>query len=724
MSDISVNALSLPTATLPGNIQPESLSGVAVNNISTSPSSNTPLVINTLDADNIIELEPITGETFVDYMHNVRPHDQRPRTFRGLGFGYERDCKPGAFYEPLIFNGDNFSDLNFRGHSTNYRIEMKNCIITAEQDQLIWYGSNFKNSCWEGTTIDGSCKGQQSTIRDCELSQAEMSGCKLKDIHIVDNASCQIEQTNFSNCELENITFSNNLSSQYTFRNISFRDIQAGKFALERVNCRENVDFTNAKIDKFSLSEGTKLTGAIFGNDAPDLIKLDPEMFYGITQIDRHLNSINNPDTGALFFNTLASINNNAVRCAFAEQLVAMLDGDGVLAETYKNSPSLKLSFIREMTNNCYTNSEIIKNFIDRELLNHSRNALLSDSPHADLTELFMKLKQEELFDYQFPINQLITAHPELRDKFYQQTPIKDFVSYIEKEMMIEDDDAPHHIFYNRENKTALYLPANDFRDLIRSSQTPERYALLRYQPEPGEEKTVTDIPAAMTDLSSVLEDFPKLHSLWSRSGGIMTPVIRFLFSHAPGLENQPKNRAAEIENHMISLLMRKVDASAKLTTGADESLLSEILVPFYLAENEDDRNKAKALRGQLIELAQHRLPLSRKKFSDAEQKIIAGMIIIRMLADLFSTRFYAEEEKSAYAPRQLARCLIDDLNTFWPGIINPADADEWKERLVPQLSETYTCSAIVAGMVASYKIPGEQGAEINQAIKLHYPLI
>lgn len=721
MSDISVNALTSPTLTSAEDLQAGPLSRPAINNISAFPSSTISSPTNTLNADNITERVDITDRTFVDYMHNIRPHDPRPRTFRGLGFGYDHSCKPGAFYEPLTFNGDIFYDLNFRGHCTNCRIEMKDCIITADENQLIWYGSNFKNSSWKGATIDGSYKGQQSTIRDCELSQTDMTGCKIKDLHIVDNASCQIEQTDFSRCEFDNVTFSNGSSEKFKFKDVSFKGIQAGKFVLENVNCLENVDFTNARIDKLSLLEGTKLTGAIFGDNAPDVIKLDPDMFYGITQIDRHLNSINNTDTGALFFNSLASLDNNALRCAFAEQLVAMLDGDSLLAETYRHSTSLKLSFIREMTSNCYKDSEIIKDFIDRELLNHSKNALLSDTPHTDLSELLMKLKEEALLDYQFPINQLITAHPELREKFYQKTPIKDFVSFIEKEMMIEDDDAPHHIFYSQDNKKALYLPATDFRDLLRSSQTPERYALLCYQPD--EKKIVTDIPAVFSDLSSVLEDFPKLHSLWSRSGGIMTPVIRFLFSHSPGLDSLQKNRAAEIENHMISLLRRKVDASTKLTKGADECLLSEILVPFYLAETKDDRNNARQLRWQLIELTQQRLALSHKKFTDDEKKVIAFMITIRLLTELFSTRFYAEEEESAYAPRQLARCLIDDLMAFWPGIIDPVDAADWQERLVPELTKTYTCSSIVADMIATCRIRGERDAEINKAIKLHYPL-
>ncbi|MEG3131776.1 hypothetical protein SC171_27185 [Pantoea cypripedii] len=722
MSDISVNALTSPMTTSAEDLQPGPLSRPAINNVLVSPSSNTPSAMSSLDADNVAQLEDINDKTFVNYMHNIRPHDQQPRIFRGLGFGYDHQCKPGAFYEPMIFNGDTFFDLNFRGHCTNYRIEMKNCIITADENQLIWYGSNFKNSCWKGATIDGSYKGQQGSIRDCELSQTDMSGCKLKNLHIVNNTSCQIEQIDFSNSEFENITFSNDLKEQYKLKNVSFKDIKAGKLALNNVNCVENVDFTNAKIDKLSLLEGTKLTGAIFSDNAPDLIKLDPEMFYGITQIDRHLNSINNPDTGALFFNTLASINNNTVRCAFAEQLVAMLNGDSVLAEAYRNITTLKLSFMKELSNSCYSGSEIIKDFFDRELLNHSKNAVLSETPNSDISELLLKLKEEELLNYQFPINQLIKADSELRDKFYRQTPISNFVNYIEEQMMIEDADAPHQIFYNPDNKTALYLPAQDFRDLLHASQTPERYAVLCYQPD--EEKKVTDVPAAFKVLGSVLEVFPMLHSLWSRSGGIFTPVIRFLFSHAPGLESQQKNKAAEIEKHMISLLMRKVDASTKLTEAADESLLCEILEPFYRTQTDEESNKAQALRWQLIEVAQHRLALGSKKFSDAEQKIIAGMIIIRMLADLFSTRFYAEEEDSANAPRQLARLLIDDLNSFRPGIIHPANANEWKERLMPKsVDDTYTCSAIVAGMVASYKIPGERGAKMNDAIKLHYPL-
>nr|WP_310618033.1 hypothetical protein [Pantoea cypripedii] len=724
MSDISVNALTSPTTTAAEDLQTGALPPLAIKNSTATLASNTPLALNDPDADNIIALEDITGETFIDYMHDIRPYDQRPRTFRGVSFGRGLDYKPGDFKEPLPFNKDTFYDLNFRGYYTNHGIEMRNCLITTEEDNLIWFASNFRDSCWQGSTIDGLYQGQKSTITDCSLSQVDMSGCILKNLHIVDKAQCLMQQTNFSNCVFEDLTFYSNRTQQYKFMNVSFRDLQAGKFALNNVNCLENVDFTHAKIDKLSLLEGTTLTGVILSDDAPDLIKLDPDMFNNITAIDRHLDSINNPVTGALFFKTLASINNNAVRCAFAEQLVAMLDGEGVLAEAYRNITTLKLSFMKELSNSCYSGSEIIKDFFDRELLNHSKNALLSDTPHADISELLLKLKEEELLNYQFPINQLIKADSELRDKFYRQTPIKDFVTYIEEQIMMEDADAPHQIFYNPDNKIALYLPAQDFQGLLRDSQTPERYALLHYKAEPGKDEIVTDIPAGFKFLGSVLEVFPMLHSLWSRSGGIFTPVIRFLFSHAPDLESEQKNKAAKIEKHMIALLMRKVDASSKLIEPGDESLLCEILEPFYRTQTDEDRDNAKALRWKMIEIAQHRLALGSKTFSDAEQKIIAGMIIIRMLADLFSTRFYAEEEDSANAPRQLARLLINDLQAFRPGMINPDDAEEWKERLIPKsVVKTYTCSSIVAAMVASYQFPGEQGAEMNKAIKLHYPL-
>nr|WP_310618032.1 hypothetical protein [Pantoea cypripedii] len=724
MSDLSINTLIPPVVTSDENPQPGALSRPAINNTLAAPSSNTPSAINTLSDVKITEAEEITGETFIDYMHNIRPHDQRPRTFRGLNFSDKLDCKPGAFNEPLIFNSDTFYDLNFRGYSTRYPIEMKNAVITAETDNLIWHSSDFNNSCWKNTSINGSVRGRQGSMNDCVLSQTDMSGCKLTNLRIVNNTSPQIEQANFSNCEFDNIIFSSGLKDQYQFKNVSFNGVQAGKFVLDNVNCLENVDFTNAKIDKFSPMNGTQLSVAMFSDNAPELIKLDPDMFRNYTEIDRHLDRINNNRTGALFFKTLASINNNAVRCAFAEQLVAMLESDTYLSGVYNETPSLQISILGELTSSCYANSTVIRNFISRELLKNSKDALLSDMVDSDLPELFMALPEQELLDYQFPINQLIAEHPELRAKFYQQTPIKDFVSYIEKVMMMEDADAPHQIFYNPKNKTALYLPAKDFSELLHASETPEGYALLQYQAEPGKESKVTDIPAALTNLSSVLEVFPMLHSLWSRSGGIFTPVIRFLFSHVAGLDSLQKNRAAKIEKHMVSLLMRRVDASSKLIEPADESLLCDLLEPFYRTQTDEDRDNAKALRWKLIEVGQHRLALSLKDFSDAEQKIIAGMIIIRMLADLFSTRFYAEEEDSANAPRQLAKLLIDDLQAFRPGMINPADAEEWKERLIPKsVDKTYPCSAIVAAMVASYQFPGERGVELNKAIKHHYPL-
>ncbi|MDE1186720.1 MAG: hypothetical protein PW844_09600 [Pantoea sp.] len=694
-----------------------------IYNTDTVPASMAVVTDNVMDVDHAPVLNDITPDKYVAYMKNERAHEKYPRTFRNIKYSPSAKYNPNAYQGPMHFDHDKFIDVEFYCFNIGGKgvVEFKNCTIETSSHKLNWLKMDLTNTNWEGSTIDGLYRGSRSEIRSCYFSDVQMPKCTLKNFKIYDSDTDRIERSNFSDSTMENMVFSGCISCDYTrfylFKDTRFCNMQAINLTWDAVDCVENVDLTNAQIKEFTPSGGTKLTGVEFGDYQKDAITINPAMFNSEEKIDLYLDSINNHESGALFLNTLDSITNLVVKCDFAEQLIKMIKNESVLSATYNSSITLRQSIMSHLANPAYAASPEIQTFIRDELLKEDNDIIIPANLRPMMYRVLSSLDSSKLLDHQFMVNQLITEYPLLRQKFYQLTPINEFIRHIEEKIMMPDENSLYHIFYHPDDrKTALYLPAADYKDLIESNQAPQHYSFLKFQP--GENDIITDKSATVKRQSRVLGAFPALHNLWIRAAGLFTPVIHSLFEHGDKLDTAQMTRAAEIENHLILIIKRQADENVRLTDEKDACLLSEIMAPFYI---EGDR--ARGLRWQLVELIQRQLGLKRKQFSVREQKIIAFMIIIRMLPDIFSTHYYSIENMSPYAPRQLAKKLIDDLVAYAPEIVDAAEATVWRNRLVTDQTNEFTCSAALATRMGNYQIPGDRGQEMNKAIKLYYPL-
>lgn len=722
MFNNSISAISSLTPSSSTESNPPPATRMEINNVDTLPASMAAKPSEAMDVDSTPLQDDITPETFVAFMNNRSTTTPTPATFRNIKFPLYTHDSTKDYKGPLHFNGDKFIDakLSFFNMSGEQRVVFNNCKFETNEHKLSWQKVCFKNSNWHGTTIDGLFRGSRSQITSCDFSDIEMQNCTLKNFKIYDSDSYLIANAKFQDSIMENMEFQGFRGQgvrYYNFEDTSFRNMKADKLTWYVVDCVKNVDLTNAKITKFSPTGGTKLSGMIWGDYEKRQTTIDPAMFNTDEKIDTYLDSINNPETGALFLNTLDSITNEVVKQDFAEQLIEMIENDPILSAAYASSITLRQSISCHLAQSCYAASPKIQTFIRDAFLKEGNDMIIPENFRPLMSRLLNSLEESKLLNHQFMVNQLIAEYPSLRQKFYQITPIKEFIAHIKEEIMMPDENSLYHIFYHPdERKTALYIPAADYKDLLESNQAPQHYSFMKFQP--GEKDMVTDKAATVKRQSRVLSEFPALHHLWTRAAGLLTPVILFLFEHGDKLDAAQTAKAAEIKDHLILILKRQADKTVRLTDEKDACLLSEILAPFYI-----DGDEAGKLRWQLIDLIQQQLGLNRKKFSDREQKIIALMIIIRMLPDIFSTHYYSMENMSPYAPRQLAKKLIDDLVAYAPEIVDTAEATLWRDRLVTSNDKEFTCSAALATRMGNYHISGERGHEMNNAIKLYYPL-
>ncbi|QGY31587.1 hypothetical protein CUN67_21615 (plasmid) [Pantoea cypripedii] len=676
-----------------------------------------------MEVDSVPVQNDVTPETFVAFMNKRKSTTPTPATFRNIKFSPYAEYNPREYRGPLHFKNDTFIDMELYcfNISKDMNVKFNDCMIGTGEHKLSWLKVDLGKTNWQGSTIDGSYKGSRSEIKSCYFSDADMSQCTLKNFRIYDSDTRLIAGAKFTDSTMINMAFEGFRGlddiSYYKFEDTSFRNMQATNLTWDAVQCAKNVDLINAKITKFSPLGGTEFTDARFGIYQKRMITINPAMFNDVRKIDPYLDNINNVALGALFLHTLDSIPDKTVKHDFAEQLIQMIKHEPVLSVIYANSITLRQSIITHLAHSDYDTSPKIQNFITTELLKEGNDILIPESLRPSMYRALCALEDSELLGRQFIVNQLIAEYPSLKERFYQVTPIKEFVKYLENEKTTTGGNSVYHIFYNPDDmKTALYLPVTEYKKLVEANQVPQQFSFLQYRA--GEENRVIEESATVERQSRVLSEFPALHSLWSRADGLFTPVVHSLFERSNTLDAGQAARAQQIKNQMISMFKHKSYRTRRLDLKNDANLLSEMFAPFYI-----DGPNADNARWQLVELMQRELSPKIKQFPGHEQKTIAIVYLIRTLSDIFYTRYCTVTDKSPYAPRQLTLKLIEDLKAFAPEAISEDEAALWTSLLMPKSENELSSSVALARRMDSYQISGRYGEEMNKIMQLYYPL-
>ncbi|MEG3131774.1 hypothetical protein SC171_27195 [Pantoea cypripedii] len=716
----SVTAITPPSSG--ENNQPKPVP-LVVSNINIHPVSNAVQKDTQREPAQTAVRRVVTAETFVEHMNTRSETGSTPTTFLNIKFSPFATHDPRLYKGLLHFKEDTFIGVEFRNFNIGGKEKVKfhYCTFVTGDNELAWLKLDLTNTDWEGSTIDGLYNGSRTTLKVCYFTKVNMSHCKLKDFKINDSDTRLIYKATFDYSSMENLVFEGfrhlDEASYYKIEKSSFRNVNATNLTWDAVRCVKNVDLTNAKITNWSLLGGTELTHTEYGIYEKLTITINPAMFDDIRKIVPYLDSVNTLRIGALFLHTLDSIPHETVKQDFAEQLLRMIENVPALSVAYASLITLRQSIINQLSHADYATSPEIQSFIRGELLKEGNDILIPENLRPIMYSELCLLEDSELLSRQFIVNQLIAEYPALKERFYQITPIKEFITHLEGKT-IANKDRIYHIFYNpNDRRTALYLPTAEYKKLIESKkEVPQNFSFLQYQP--GGKNVIVDKPVTIERQSRVLSAFPALHSLWSRADGLFTPVINSLFENDITLDAIELSRALNIKNQMISMLKYNSYQRLELNLENDAPVLSEILFPFNV-EGADGDNA----RWRLVELMQRELSPKISHFSDREQKTIAFMCLIKTLSNIFYTRYCTVKDKSPYAPRLLAHKLIEDLKAFAPEAISENEATFWSKLLLSNPKDELAKSIALSDRMKNHQISGEHGEEMTKIMQIYYPL-
>ena len=676
----------------------------------------------------------INNDDFLNFLRDEKKWTKCPRTFSGIIFEnltseYKKITRPVKFYE------DTFIDPVFYKWKAPSGSEMLNCTFMATKRSLNWYGIKMAKICWDGSKIDGLYTTRSPltahSIISPDLSNSKMKNCTFRNLIITHRWSEKIEDADFSGSAFTNVKFvalQGLIDDLYKFNKVNFNNINAEGLSFEQVIFKREVSFHNAKINNLTLIQSIDFSGADFGNYKKGDITLSNDMFSSDMLIDFNLNSLNNLETGAYFYNTLSTLKNDDVRVDWVEQLVGKFNTLPHLKDCLQH-PSLMHSVLLELRHGCYSTSPVIRLFISGLLLSLYKDKILPAviindrySRHDVLNSLLDVLTQSnnlataEIMGFQSIAHQLMAIYPFIADFWYQLSPLDKLIKHLCADILMDPtaELSQHHLFYNPATGRAIYLARSGFEALIDSCQPPTEYSIFTCD----ERGAITGWPANQQQTAKTLESFPALLQAWSAGGNHLVAAMRHLLSVHELRQPDDVRRVEQIATHWINLLGRKEQNKLNLTSAKDVDLLHAALAPFYEGE------KAKLSRQGTVEKMRSNLPLFQKieGLTEAQLNAIMSLTLAKVLTALSSSAYCGIETDSPRPLRLLVALFIIDCHEDWPDLVRGPDICEWLERLVPQQPRTFTCSAYLAGVMADYRLQIPEAGRISLLLKSLYP--
>ncbi|MDE1190288.1 MAG: hypothetical protein PW844_28145 [Pantoea sp.] len=600
----------------------------------------------------------------------------------------------GQYTEPLYFENKKFIDPYVDNpRFLNPGSELKNCLLTAKDYSLRWRHFEIGKIFWNNTIIDGLCNEKASRLDSFDLSGLRMNKGGVKNLVFSDPELQDIYDVNFTDVIMENVAFSVRYPLRYILTDVKFTGVCANKLVLENVKFAKDVVFKDIWLRNVVMLGKNEFHDSTFPGYGKGDMTLSDDNFASTQQILENLTPDCTPRLGAAMFNSLNSINNTPVRRDQKEQIAQKFTQLPLMAKALQYSRSLQQSVLLNM-DEFYPHSAEIKRFNEQVLLPHFRLRGLTMNQHAAIATILNHLDPTTLPEYEFLANQL----PVSRRVMNQHSARKELMDFCQQFDKAGSNDV---LFYCAEQGQAIYLPAEEFEQLINQQLIPRNLQLLAYDRQNNHIKTV-----ALSDenLSSHLQSFPGLASRWQDCGTKLRGVIHAIFSFDAGPEGENAPRAAEIRDHLIALLTRKTQKPFELTSESDFELLEEMLLPL---EYKNNRRTLGALVSESLGLAQRRL-------SVGLEKCIASLILANMLIRLFSAPKCITTPEYQFLLCGIAGKFISDADKYSPDTLPPA----W----ISSLGESVNRPAVTLLLMMSDDFYGENGAEMSELLRQHIP--
>ncbi|EIC85275.1 hypothetical protein [Serratia sp. M24T3] len=679
----------------------------------------------------------IGNSEFHKYLYKPKKNSPQPRIYSGIKF--ENATEPSLqIKKPFKCNGDTFIDPSFYKWKAPKGSQMKNCFFTARDHPFNWDDPQLGNICMSGSTIEGLYKDNvegdiSSLISPC-LSGIKMKHCILNNLIFTLKSLVITSNVDFSHSRFDNVTFTGSMAGSgfpYYIREANFENISASGLTFKNVSFESDVSFKGAQITNLTLCKEVNFKGVTFGDYQPRQITLSDEMFSSSELIDLNLNSINNTTTGAYFFNTLGTIENRRVKVDWAEQLVEKFSRLDLLKNSLQQS-SICESLIYELSIDCFKDSLPISNFVwelqvekfkfkvipgsllqEKEIFQKLVNSLINRTRTPNCSQL----PRKDIFSYQFLANQLFDSYPEMAQAWNQLAPLPELLKFLNEDILMNESENfdPQHVFYDPQTRRAIAIPKFEFNRLINELQAPTQYSLFQYLGEGN----IVNLPASQQALSMALSCSEGLQQLWSASGNYFKPTFSALLVGNSRCSSQELIRLNEIKQHLASLLLKRSAKKMNLTGASEAILLHSALADYY--EGEHAVEKRQPLIDQCFEDMQP--CFAKSTLNDNQKKAIISLLLARVLITFSSSAFCGTETDSPMPLRLLADAFLEDSINYWPELVSAGEMKNWREKLIPKDSSTFSCSAMLSGNMATYRHPIIDSEDLPRLMKTLYPL-
>ncbi|WP_313689603.1 hypothetical protein [Pantoea sp.] len=593
------------------------------------------------------------------------------------------------FYENIVFLDARFTEPRFEKP-----ILFRNCTFAASKQPLqeTFQLPDMKGVVWDNVTLDGRCNEERSLIPCHRLSYAVIKNSTLKDLVFSGAKNKALIDTDFTGTHITDVAFIGEERKPFELRNVKFNDINARNLEMGNLRCRDNVRFTNAKIDGLLLSQPVDFRGAVFGT--PGSILLNQEHVSDCPKIFDHHCDDNHPRYPAILLSSLNTIINFELQRDAKEQEVQFFLDRPELNQALLHSGSLRQSMLSYMIK-MSAHSDKIKDFLEQTLIRYHSHALLRESDKANITTVLRNIDVQRLVDYQFLVNQL----PELRQVMNAQFPIKEFMDYARQ---FNKSRADGVIFYSAESEQAIFIPIDGFEKLIAEQVMPQHYLLLSRN---RADNSITHIPHAVENFNAALENFPTLEALWKGNGRRLSGVILGLVAVPEYFTGEQREGASRLGNQMINLLTKVNHEKLNLEGADDVYLLKSLLTGFTDSEK----------RQALTELARSSLALEQYGLSADQEQAVAAIVLAKTFTNLFSATHCSTDEVIRGWLLEFAQQFLLDAHHYCPNNV-PEDG-------VNVVLSQVDRPAAALFLLDTLQFNGENGAAIARLIQQHSPV-
>ncbi|MDE1186744.1 MAG: hypothetical protein PW844_09720 [Pantoea sp.] len=649
---------------------------------------------------------------FAHYVDKLMSTDKQPRNFVSVELS---DGKATSYKiygnPPFRMSGHKFTDLKIMHNHFPAGVEMSNCWFKATEDLMKWGDVSFSHANLAGIKIDGGLEGSQSCFDSIGFSSVNLQDAEINDVKFTSGDAPVFSQVDLSKAKFNNVSFKGCFHSICEFSRVNLTGSGITDLTLSYVDFLEKVNITGNTIKELLVTGPCDWSGLECDHYSDGAISWNRKMFDNAEGLNKSLS----PENGAIVLNMLNTMkkNNGDIVVDLMRQMTEIIMHSPALVECYRNEPLLR-ALIAELRDPLYAGNKDIQEFRDKLLFQHYRRAPLNpgEKELAEARGLLSKLPVEKLLQVQVVVNQVAREYPQIWSRFSEHRDLAD-LSWLRK---INGSNIPH-LFFNPETWEIICLSKMDFEGLVTSNTPPRNPEQIKCDVSG---KNIKFVAAEQGEISRLRSALPLVNRLWERATMSLQMVINGLFTSYSysDLSVEERMEAGAINHHTKALLAQPYGKKLNLTFSNTAKMLKKVFSS-YCGHNSQQSCTA------LVKQAQQQLenhPSFQARPRD-QQHAIAALVMVKVLLELSTKRYYGTESSSVTAFHEPASHIFWNACKACPGMFNDRARIGWYNSLSgPGLQHPEQVAGLLSE-INQYQFHGPDGAAIKAAFDAVYPL-